>query len=391
MPGGSIHALSGLLRGADIPSSASGIIAVDLDALATNYAKLRERAGAAECAAVVKGDGYGVGAVATASALATKGCRTFFVATLSEAESLRIALPNSTIFVLDGLFPGTAADFAHLGICPVLGDPGEIEEWSDFCRAGGQKLPAALHIDTGMNRLGLKESGQRFLLSNVALLDSFTVSLIMSHLACADTPDHVKNRHQRAVFAELAGKLPSGRLSLANSAGIFLGPDFCFDLVRPGIALYGGNPFHNLPNPMEPVVSLYGRVVQTGEAKAGETVGYGAAMQLKRPTRYATVAIGYADGYLRALGSTGGKSGATAFFQSRPLPILGRVSMDLVVFDISDLPPDKIRRGGFVELLGPSFTVDDAAALAGTIGYEILTSLGPRYTRIYLGGNGGAG
>jgi alanine racemase len=363
-------------------------LAIDLNALALNYDKLVERAAPAECGAVVKADAYGIGAQQVASALSANGCHNFFVATLSEAENLRSAVPDAAIYVLDGLFPGTAADFAELGVRPVLGDMAEIEEWSNFCLLRQEKLAAALHIDTGMNRLGLKADGQKKLLEKPDWLEAFTVSLIMSHLACADTPDHVKNPHQKAHFTDFAAKLPAATLSLANSAGIFLGPDYCFDLVRPGIALYGGNPFSELPNPMEPVVTLYGRIVQVGEAKVGETIGYGGAIQVKRPTRYACVATGYADGYFRALGSSNKHSGATAHILGQPVPILGRVSMDLIVFDVTDLPRDKVRRGGFIELLGPSFTVDDAASLAGTIGYEILTSLGSRYTRVYLGADG---
>ncbi len=212
----------------------------------------------------------------------------------------------------------------------------------------------------------------------------------MRHLACADRPDQAKNAEQRKHFADFAAKLPKMPLSLANSAGTLIGPDYHFDLVRPGVALYGGNPFARRPNPMKPVIGLYGRIAQIGEAHPGETVGYGAAVTLTRPTRYVTVSAGYADGYFRALGSTDAQAGARAYLDGRPIPILGRVSMDLIVFDVTDVPPDAVRRGGFVELFGPSFTADDAAALADTISYEILTSLGSRYTRIYLGADSGA-
>jgi len=383
--------LNGLLDGTRVPASATGVLAVDLGALGRNYDTLRERVGPAECAAVVKADGYGVGATQVATALSAKGCRTFFVATLDEAQTLRAAIPDAAIYVLDGLFPGSAAEFAAHRLRPVLDDMAEIEEWAGFCRAGEKKLPAAIHIDTGMNRLGLKTADRRRLLDRPEWLSGFEVSLLMSHLACADTPAHSKNRRQRDEFAAFAAALPAAPLSLANSAGIFLGPDFGFDLVRPGIALYGGNPFTGLANPMEPVIRLYGRIIQLGEAAPGETVGYGAALTLERPTRYVTVAVGYADGYFRALGSKDGRKGATAHLDGRPLPILGRVSMDLIVFDITDLPPDCARRGGFVELIGPEFTVDDAGELAGTMAYEILTSLGSRYLRVYTQADGGGG
>jgi alanine racemase len=378
-------ALSALLAGAEIPASASGVLAVDLGAIARNYRKLKKMAAPAECAAVVKGNGYGVGASRVASALLSQGCLTFFVATLQEAAALRADLPKAAIYVLDGLFPGSARDFAAHDLGPVLGDPAEIAEWSQFCRTSGKTLPAALHVDTGMNRLGLKAADQRQILDNLARLTDAGVELIMSHLACADTPDHPKNAEQRSRFTGFAAALPPTPLSLANSAGIFLGKDFRFDLVRPGIALYGGNPFVGLANPMQPAIRLYARIVQIGEAAAGETVGYGAALRLKRPTRYITAAVGYADGYFRALGSADARPGARAYLDDRPLPILGRVSMDLIVFDVTDLPPDSVRRGGFIELIGPNFTVDDAGALAGTMAYEILTNLGSRYTRLYLG------
>ncbi len=378
--------LSGPLKLANIPASATGVLTVDLGALRRNYRKLRHMAGSAECAAVAKGDGYGLGAKQVAIALSAERCRTFFVATLSEAEALRAALPDAVIYVLDGLFPGSAADFRRLDLRPVLGDMGEIKEWSAFCRAQSERLPAAVHVDTGMNWLGLKAAGRQQLLDRPEMLNDFTLSLLMSHLACADTPDDPKNARQRTDFPDFAASLPAAPLSLANSAGIFLGSEFLFDLVRPGIALYGGNPFAALPNPMEPMAGLYGRIAQIGEAKAGETVGYGASLTLTRRTRYATVAVGYADGYFRALGSGDERRGATGFLAGIPCPILGRVSMDLTVFDITDAPEGSAERGGFIELIGPKFTVDDAARIAGTIGYEVLTSLGPRYHRVYLGG-----
>lgn len=370
------------LAGLAIPASAPGVLLIDLAALVRNYAKLRDLAAPAECAAVVKGDGYGVGIARIGAGLSAAGCRTFFVATLAEAVALRGAVPEAAIYVLDGLFPGCGPDFAAHQLQPVLGSIDEIVEWSAFCRQA--RLPAAIHVDTGMNRLGLKAADRRVLNSRPNMLEGFPVSLLMSHLACADTPDHPKNAAQRQDFAAFVKLVPQTRLSLANSAGIFLGPAFRFDLVRPGIALYGGNPFSGLPNPMEPVISLYGRIAQVGDAEAGETMGYGGALQLKRRTRYVTVTTGYADGYVRLLGSSDARSGAPAYIGDLPLPILGRVSMDLIMFDVTDIPPELTLRGGWVELIGPRFTVDNAAALAGTIGYEILTSLGSRYHRIYI-------
>lgn len=370
----------------NIPAGATGVLLTDLDALVRNYEKLAELAAPAECAAVVKADGYGVGAGQVGRALAGAGCKTFFVATLAEGVRLRAELADTVIYVLDGLFPGSAGEFAGSNLRPVLGDLAEIDEWSEFCRSSQREMPAALHIDTGMNRLGLKTDGRKTIVSEPERLNGIPLSPIMSHLACADDPDDPKSEMQRADFVSVLANLPNAPASLANSAGIFHGKGFHFDLVRPGIALYGGNPFANRDNPMEPVIRLYGRVIQTGLAKAGETVGYGAMLKLDRDTHYAAVAIGYADGFFRALGSSNKYPGAVAYADGCPAPILGRVSMDLTVFDITDLPEGSVQRGGFLELIGDRFTVDDAARLAGTIGYEILTSLSTRYHRIYSGG-----
>lgn len=377
--------MSDPLSSASIPASANGVLVVDLAALRRNYRKLRDAAAPAECAGVVKGDGYGLGAAQVAGALAAEGCRTFFVATLGEAQALRPAIGDAALYVLDGLLPGSAPDFAAIAARPVMGDLGEVAEWAAFCAALGIERPSALHVDTGMNRLGLKAADRQAVLADPSRLDGAGIDLLISHLACADAPDNPKSREQLARFTAFAAGLPPMRRSLANSAGVLLGAAYHFDLVRPGIALYGGNPFAARANPMEPVARLHGRILQVGEAEAGETVGYGAAQTLRRPTRHATVAVGYADGYPRSLGATDARPGALGAIDGVVVPMLGRVSMDLTVFDVTDLAPEKARRGGFIELIGPQFTVDDAAALAGTIGYEILTSLGPRYTRVYLG------
>lgn len=366
-----------------IPSSATGVLVVDLGAIAQNYCLLRQKAYPAECAAVVKADAYGLRAQHVVPVLLAEGCGVFFVATLGEAREVRSLAPDTTIYVLDGLLPETMEQFVELGAQPVLGSAAEIAEWTAFCRAHSTPLPAAIHIDTGMNRLGLSPAECHALSDDT--FDTFLVSLLMSHLACADEPDHGKNTAQLAAFQKLSGRFPPIRRSLANSAGIFLGPEYAFDLARPGIALYGGNPYASQPNPMEPVIRLYGRIAQIGEAQAGETVGYGAGKTLTRPTRYITVTTGYADGYFRSLGSTDDRDGARAFIDGHVLPILGRVSMDLIVFDATDMPAGKLMRGGFAELIGPHFTLDEAAACAGTIGYELLTSLGKRYHRIYTG------
>jgi alanine racemase len=382
MTAGNGHQLEDLAADiAGLPASATGCLVVDLAALQRNYARLSREAAPAECAAVVKADAYGLGIAHAVPALALAGCRTFFTATLAEARAVRDAAPGASLYVLDGLFPGTAPEFQAIGARPVLGSMEEIREWA----AAGGSGDAALHIDTGMNRLGVKGADHAELIAVRDILAGMSVNLVMSHLACADTPDHPKNAAQLAAFTQIAAQLPPMRRSLANSAGTLLGPDYRFDLVRPGIALYGGNPFAARPNPMEPVIRLYGRIAQIGVAEAGETIGYGAARTLSRRTRYATVATGYADGYFRWLGSTDDHEGATAWLGEYALPILGRVSMDLIVFDVTQVPETLARRGEMIELIGERFTVDDAARCAGTIPYEVLTSLSQRYHRIYTG------
>lgn len=376
-----------------VPAEANGVLAVDLGALARNYRKLRAMVAPGECAGVVKANAYGLGVNGVVPVLLDEGCRTFFVATLDEARQVRALAPNATIYALNGLLPGAADGFACIGAQPVLGSMPEVEAWKAFCATRGAPLPAAVHIDTGMNRLGIKAEDCEFLSEPPPAPDcdhgaqrAFPISLVMSHLACADEPRHPANARQFKAFVTLSAGIPAGGRSLVNSAGIFLGGEYHFDVARPGIALYGGNPFIGQPNPMEPVAHVYGRVIATGQAAAGEAVGYGASRRLTRSTRYATVAAGYADGYFRALGSADGHDGAAAWSGEYRLPILGRVSMDLSVFDITDTPDGALRPGDFVELIGSHNTVDDAAACAGTIGYEVLTSLGLRYHRIYFGG-----
>lgn len=375
------------------PATANGVLVVDLDALARNYAKLRALAAPAECGAAIKAEAYGLGADEVARTLFDAGCRTFFIASQAEGAALRATLPDATIYALNGLPPGTAADFARADVRPVLGSMREIDEWKAYCRAQNDARPAAIQIDTGMNRLGIKAADCETLrelppepeTSAAALAPAFPVSLVMSHLACADEADHPKNAAQLKAFVALSALIPPATRSLANSAGTFLGTAYHFDLVRPGIALYGGNPFTGKPNPMEPVVRLYGRVAHVGEAESGETVGYGASRHLLRHTRYVTVTAGYADGLFRAAGSRDGHEGIFATAGEHRLPILGRVSMDLSVFDATDTPENTIRPGDFVGLLGARFTADDVALRAGTISYEVLTNLGRRYHRIYIG------
>lgn len=365
-----------------IPSQETGVLVIDLGALRRNYRALRTLAAPAETAAVVKANAYGAGARHVVPALYDEGCRTFFVASLDEARVVREASPDAVVYVLGGLFPGSAGAFRDLSARPVLNSLAEIDEWAAFCRANQERLPAAVHIDTGMTRLGLAADAVHALLAQAEILQAFELSLVMSHLACGDEADNRKNAEQLALFSALTETFPRAPRSLANSAGIFLGQPYHFDLVRPGIALYGGRPQTQGQNPMEPVVWLYGRIAQVRWAEPGDTVGYGAGHRLTRRTRLVTVSVGYADGYMRAVSASGARAGAFAMAGGFKLPMLGRVSMDLITFDGTDAPEGQLQRGGFVELLGRDMTADDLAALAGTIGYEILTSLGPRYHRL---------
>jgi alanine racemase len=365
-------------------AEAGGILTVDLGAIAANYRDLAQRAAPARCAAVIKADAYGTGIEQTGRALFKAGCDTFFVALLGEARALRAALPAATIYVLNGLHPHIADAFRAIGAVPVLGSFPEIEEWDAFAREAGVRLPAAIHIDTGMRRHGILPADAAALAKGLARLH-FAPSLIMSHMACADEPAHPLNARQIADFRAVVAQFPGVPASLANSPALLALPDSRFDLVRPGISLYGGRALLRGDNPMQPVVRLDLRIIQVREAKAGESVGYSATQTLARDSRIAVVAAGYADGIPRAAGSSDRLRGAEAVVHGKRCPILGRVSMDLISLDITELPRGAVKRGDFATLLGEGITVDDLAERAGTVGYEILTRLGRRYHRVYVG------
>ncbi len=366
--------------------SETAILTIDLDALAANYRAVRDLAPRAECAAVVKADAYGLGMAEIAPALARAGCTIFFVATLGEATALRGLLPQVIIYVLSGLMPETAEIYRAAGLRPVLNSAEEIKEWASFCATRGEQLPCAVHIDSGMNRLGLSAEEVDQVANARELWQTMTLSLVMSHLACADEPSHPKSEAQRKTFDRLRARLPMALTSLANSAGILLGPDFAYDVVRPGIALYGGHPRRHGDNPFRAVVHLKGRVLQVRNVAAGETVGYGATRTMRRPARVAVVAVGYADGFFRSLSAGDGEEGLDAYFGSHAAPILGRVSMDLIALDVSEVPEEISGRGAWVELIGPNVPAHALAARAGTIDYEVLTNLGQRAFRRYIGG-----
>ena len=356
----------------------TGFLTIDLKAIAQNYQKLKQLAGKAECAAVVKADAYGLGADKVVPALIKVGCNTFFVATPHEGALLRKIDNTITIYVLDGLFPGTFEHFTTFNLRPVLNSINQIKAWS----TNTNNLPAAIHVDTGMNRLGINAPSFPEAV-NSGLLENLNTSMVVSHLACADEPEHPMNRQQLEAFQAINQRVPNIPSSLCNSAGILLGQNYQFDIVRPGIALYGGNPVPNQPNQMQPVVKLDIRIAQIRDVPANAHIGYGATQRLKRDSRIATLSLGYADGFFRHLSATTDQPGACLYVNSCKVPVVGRVSMDLVTIDITDVPEGSIVAGDLVEILGTKVGVDDIANWAGTIGYEVLTSLGKRYKRIY--------
>src|SRR5947199_8224526 len=362
-----------------------GILTVDLDAIVANWRKLEKTAVPAECAAVIKADAYGCGADPVARALARAGCKTFFVATLEEARAARVALPSAVIYVLDGFLQNCGDAYAKIDARPVIGDLNELAEWDVFCRRSGWRGGAAIHIDTGMNRLGLTVSEAQGIVPRINAGDH-GITLVMSHLACAEALHHSINARQLASFREIASLFSGVPSSLSNSSGIFLGPHFQFDLARPGAALYGINPTPEADNPMQPVVDLKARILHIRNIERGDCVGYGGTWTARRPTRLAIVSAGYADGYFRAGGSSDGTRGAEVVVAGKRCPIAGRVSMDLMAIDVTDLDKGAARRGHMVTLLGEGITVDELAHHFGTIGYEVLTSLGPRYARLYKAG-----
>ena len=372
---------------ASLAPSATGVLRINLDAIVANWQALSKLGLSASCGAAVKADAYGCGATAVGRALAAAGCKTFFVANLDEARSLRASAPTSNIYVLGGLMPDTASIYAEINVEPVLGDIGELAEWDAFRRKSGWHGGAAIHVDTGMNRLGLTLAEARSLAPRIKA-GNHGISLVMTHLACADIIDHSLTAKQVAAFREATSYFPGIPASLANSSGIFRGSKLHFDLLRPGAALYGVNPTPEAPNPMQPVIELQARIVQIRTVARGETVGYGATWTARRPTRLAVIATGYADGYFRAAGGSDGTRGADVIVAGQRCPIAGRVSMDLVSIDITDLPDGAAQRGQLVTLIGDGITIDELAHHYGTIAYELLTSLGNRYVRTYRGGAG---
>lgn len=355
----------------------AALLSVDLGALVANWRAMAARAKPAACAGVVKGDGYGLGARPVSRALYRAGCRQFFVARLSEGVELRDFVgEDASICVLDGLGAGEAPVFRQRDLIPSLNDPGQIEIWAAAARAAGEKLKANLHFDTGMSRLGLTPREAEALIADPAALSALDLRYVMSHLVSSEEPESPINAAQLALFNRFRGAFPKVKASFANSSGVFLGSSYHYDLVRPGCAVYGINPTPGHENPVRTVATLEARVLQVREIDHPQTVGYGATWQASRRTKVATIACGYADGWLRSLSGRG-----AAFVGDRQVPFLGRVSMDLITIDVSDVPD--VHTGTMVELLGDRMKVDDVAERAGTNGYEVLTRLGRRFARTY--------
>ena len=351
-------------------------LTVDLEAIAANWRLLATQHGG-PTAAVVKADAYGMGAARVGARLHAEGARHFFVAYPEEGLALRPHVGGAMLAILNGLYPESAGLYVAHNLSPVLGTLGGIADWSAQARRVGRALPALIHIDTGMNRLGLSGEQVAQLAAHPGLLDGIDVLFTMTHLSDAERPDDPQNGLQAARFAAACDRLPPTPRSIANSSGTFLGPAFRSDLARPGAALYGINPTPDAGrNPMRTAMRLTAPVLQLRNVAAGERVGYNGIWTARRPTRVATVSAGYADGYHRTLSNT-----ATAAFDGARLPLIGRVSMDLVTYDATDHPG--VAEGSELELIGPAIPPDEVAGWAGTNGYEVLTSLKPRRGRFY--------
>lgn len=358
------------------PEGCTGHLDIDLGAIVTNWGLLSRHHSSGPVAALVKADAYGLGAAAVGPALYGAGCRHFFVALLSEAMAIRDLLPEAMLAVLGGPLPGSEPEYIAHNITPVLNSLAELRAWRAAAHRVGCRLPALLHIDTGMARLGLDARELAILQNDHTLLDGIELRYIMTHLVSSEIPDDPMNAQQRERFAAACAALPRAPRTLANSSGIFLGTGWASDLARSGAALYGINPTPGQPNPMHKTVQLRVQVLAVRQVNAGETVGYNGTWRAARPSRIATAGLGYADGWHRSLSDCG-----KAFFDGTPLPLVGRISMDLTTFDVTERPA--VQPGSWLELLGPHQTPDDVAQLAGTNGYEVLTSLGRRFHRTY--------
>lgn len=357
-------------------SSQCGELTIDLAAIRDNYHILQTMGGGScETGCSIKADAYGLGMARVAPALYQSGARSFFVAMAEEGLELRRLLPDATIYVLHGFCPALAKEYESANLIPVLNSSEDIRNYREFSHQKNKKLPCALHFNTGMNRLGLIQDEAE----NI-FLEGLDIVLVMSHFSSSDERDSAANLRQYEIFKKIAARFPATKKSLCNSSGIFHDASYHFDLLRPGLALYGGNPTPEATNPMCPVVSLSAPVLQIHAAKKGETAGYNETYRFTRDTNLAVVSAGYADGLFRSLSNKG-----QFYWQGRSLPVRGRISMDLVICDLEHVPESEYPKPyDRIEIIGKHQSVDDLAAQAGTISYEILTSLGTRYKRHYV-------
>ncbi|MFZ6655497.1 alanine racemase [Undibacterium sp. TJN19] len=362
-----------------VAGKAGAVLRIDLKAIRSNYRLLQGLLGSAQCGAAVKADAYGLGAIPVARALLEESCRHFFVAHLEEAISLRPHLPvEANIYVMHGSPVGYEAEFLEYGCIPVLNSAQQVLAWRDLAVKMQTRLPAILQCDTGMARMGLSPAELQQCLASSDFMQGIDLLYLMSHLASAEDQAHPMNQLQLQQFNAVRAAFPGVKASLANSSAIFLGKDFHFDLARPGAALYGVAPVAGQANPLQAVVHLQGRIIQTREIPAGAGVGYGASWRSQQASRIATVAVGYADGWLRSLSNRG-----VAQIAGHTVPMVGNVSMDTITLDVTGVAETHLQPGALVDLISTDNTVDKVAARAGTIGYEIITSLGGRYERTY--------
>jgi alanine racemase len=365
----------------DVPDHLAGaILTIDLAALQSNFRTLAKQAGVA-CGVAIKGEAYGLGMVSVARALWAAGCRDYFVSRPTEGQELRVVLPEATIYVLDGFYAGQGDFYVKHNLIPALISIDEAKEWA---RVAGDHA-CAIHVDTGIYRLGFSGAEFAKFCADAELRKALNIRLLVSHLACSDEPQHPLNARQRDAFSGFKKMLPDVPTSFANSSGIYLGADYTHDLVRAGVALYGGNPLSGKPNPMKTVVTLQLKVMQTRHVKQGDTIGYSATWVAPRNSRIAILGAGYRDGIPRKLSSSVSNRPAQVFIAGRRVPIVGRVSMDMMAIDVTDIPESETLRGALAEIFGPNISVDEAAGFAGTISYELLTHLGNRYARHYTG------
>ncbi len=360
-------------------NEAKCVLEIDLAKIRSNYRTLSDICNTAEVAAVVKANSYGLGADIIAPSLQNDGCKSFFVASMEEGIAMRKVLGNAAnIFVLNGIFYNDTGEFLYYDLIPVLNNLKQVEIWQECALSNGKPLKCIIHIDTGMNRLGMSAKEVQSILDNPDLLLGLEVQYIASHLSASEIADSPYNHEQLKMFKNYLNAFPKAKASLANSSTIFLGPQYHFDLARPGAALYGINPLVGMENPMQNPVRLIAPIIQLQELLPENYIGYNMTYKTERKSIIATLPLGYADGYPRALSNRG-----EVYIDKYKAPIVGRISMDLLTIDVTDLPPEKIFLGQEVEIIGNYCTPDKIANIIDTIGYEILTMLGNRYKKVY--------